>query len=60
VSWVRGTIWDSLKEGQTVKLTLSHKHDKTGDKNKDDTKLRASLILVIKDAADANAAAGRK
>jgi hypothetical protein len=58
--------WDSLKEGQTVKLTLSHKHDKAGDKNKDnkdakdDTKPRASLILVIKDAADANAPAGKK
>jgi len=58
--------WDSLKEGQTVKLTLSHKHDKAADKNKDnkdardDNKPRASLILVIKDAADANAPAAKK
>jgi hypothetical protein len=51
--------WDSLKEGQTVKLTLSHKNKDNKDA-KDDNKPHASLILVIKDAADANAPAAKK
>jgi hypothetical protein len=63
--------WDTLKAGQMIKVTLSHKRDKAGDKNKDNNnkdnkdaldvnKPRGSLILVIKDAPDTDAPAGKK
>jgi hypothetical protein len=60
--------WDSLKVGQTVKVTLTRPKVKADDKdnnNKDkdkktDTRPRASVVLVIKDAPDADAPGGKK
>jgi hypothetical protein len=58
--------WTDLKVGQTVKVTLTRALDRKDDKNKDnkdardDTRPRASLVLVIKDAPDPDAPAGKK
>ncbi len=57
--------WDDLKAGQTVKVTLARPAEK-GDKNKDqdnakkDARPRATVILVTRDAPEANAPAGKK
>jgi hypothetical protein len=56
--------WDGLQVGQMVKVSLSKAPDKADNKdNKDkktDSKPQASLIVIIKDAPDADAAAGKK
>jgi hypothetical protein len=60
--------WDSLKVGQTIKVTFGKPQTKDNKDNnnkdnkdtKDDNKPRASLIMIIKDAPETDAPAGNK
>jgi hypothetical protein len=47
--------WTDLKPGQSVKVTLVKPKGKDKDNKKGDARPQASLILVIKDAPDADA-----